>query len=150
MLREDGDELLEAETRRLFEEIERSVPGAPRHALGSWEPSVDVVETAEAFEVLVDVAGVAGGSLRVLVKGPYVLVAGEKLPAAAPEPAAYHLVERSFGRFARTVRLGAPFDPRQTMARLRLGELRISAPKIVERRGEQIAVAVRTDDPGTA
>jgi HSP20 family protein len=54
----------------------------------------------------------------------------------------YHLVERDFGRFARAVRIHAAVDATQTRAILAHGELRVVLPKIAERRGREILVAI--------
>jgi HSP20 family molecular chaperone IbpA len=54
----------------------------------------------------------------------------------------FHLVERGFGRFARTVRIGRACDGSRAHARLVKGELRISIPKIAERRGQTFEIQV--------
>ena len=56
---------------------------------------------------------------------------------------AFHLVERGFGRFARAVRLGRPCDASRATARLANGELRVTVPKIAERRGKAIPIQIR-------
>ena len=137
-----------AEIRRAFDDLERTLPGANRQSLGTWTPPVDVFETEERIEIIVDVSGVSPARLRVFFKGPILVIAGEKLPLAGGTPAAtaYHLVEREFGRFARTVRLASAFDARAASARLRSGELRLTVPKLPDRRGQQIVVPITGRD----
>ena len=55
----------------------------------------------------------------------------------------FHLVERGFGRFARAVRLGRPVDARHAEATLTAGELRIRIPKVTDRRGQAIPIALK-------
>ena len=75
-----------------------------------------------------------------------VLVVGEKeRPEPARGPASFHLVERDFGRFARAVRVHAAIDAAKTKVRLKDGELRIILPKVAERRGQEVIVAIETD-----
>jgi hypothetical protein len=62
-----------------------------------------------------------------------------------PAPASFHLVERDFGRFARAVRVHVAVDAAAATATLRDGELRIVLPKIPERRGRAIPVAISTE-----
>ena len=133
-----------AEVSRLFDELDQAFPGRRHLAPGSCSPPLDVIETESAVEIVVDLPGVAPDAVRVLIKAGVVLVAGEKVP---PDPAeradaTFHLVERSFGRFARAVRLTEAIDARRVRARVRFGELRVTVPKIVERRGQEIAVPV--------
>ena len=109
---------------------------------GECSPSVDVYETDEALEIVVDVPGVSASAARVVVKGQAVLIAGEKRPRSGRGKSSFHLVERGFGRFARAVRLSPPCDGSRARARLAAGELRITLPKIVERRGQRVTVAI--------
>ncbi len=135
---------LSVEVSRLFEELDRAFPGRRRLTPGTCSPLLDVLETDSAVEIVMDLPGVEPDSVRVLIKNGVVLVVGEKVPAdsAGRSDATFHLVERGFGRFARAVRVSEAIDARRAEARLRAGELRVAVPKIVERRGEDIAVPV--------
>mgnify|MGYP006375163433 CR=1 FL=1 len=55
-------------------------------------------------------------------------------------------MERDFGRFARAVRVHVAIDAAHATATLRDGELRVRLPKIEERRGRGILVAVSADE----
>jgi HSP20 family protein len=135
---------LSVEVSRLFEELDRAFPGRRHLAPGTCSPLLDVLETDAAVEIVMDLPGVEPASVRVLIKSGIVLIVGEKIPSDPTDraDATFHLVERGFGRFARAVRLSEAIDARRANARLRAGELRVAVPKIVERRGEDIAVPV--------
>jgi HSP20 family protein len=128
------------EVRRVFAELGRAF-GADSIA-GECSPAVDVYETDEALEIAVDLPGVNPGALRVLGKGDSVLIAGEKPARRAHAESSYHLVERGYGRFARVVRLSSACDLSRARATFVDGELRVSVPKIRERRGRTIPIAV--------
>ena len=128
------------EVRRTFVELGR-IFGAESLA-GECSPPVDVYETDEAVEVLVDLPGVEPAALRIFAKGDSLLVAGDKAPRRARGESSFHLVERGYGRFARVVRLGRACDMAKARARLVDGELQISVPKIVDRRGKAIAITI--------
>lgn len=135
---------LSDDVRRVFEELDRlhgEVLRTPGHA---HTPPLDVVETEEGVEVFVDLPGVSRDAVRVLFKHGTLVIAGEKLPAEGPPPesAAFHLVERSFGRFARVIRLATAVDASRTRASLVAGELRVSIPRLPERRGSEILVPI--------
>lgn len=138
-----------ADVRRLFDELARQRPDRRHQITGECLPLLDVFETQDALDVVLDLPGVPAGQVRILVKGGVVIVAGEKdRPEPRPQgPASFHLVERDFGRFARAVRIHAAVDAARATATLRDGELRIVLPKIAERRGRGIAVPI-TAEPG--
>jgi HSP20 family protein len=135
---------LSDEVSRLFEELDGAGTGRPALTPGTCTPPLDVFENEASVEIVVDLPGVTRDALRVLIKGGVVLIVGEKARPApsACEEATFHLVERGFGRFARAVRLTEAVDAGRASARLRGGELKIVVPKIVERRGQELAVAI--------
>jgi HSP20 family protein len=129
------------EIRRIYLELGRAF-GAESLA-GECAPAIDVFETDDSMEIAVDLPGVEASSVRVIMKADMVLVAGEKSPRRGRGESSFHLVERGFGRFARTVRLGHPCDPAKARATIGRGELRISIPKIADRRGRSITIVVQ-------
>jgi HSP20 family protein len=73
-----------------------------------------------------------------------VLIAGEKAARRARGESSFHLVERGYGRFARVVRLGRACDTANAQATLHGGELRVSIPKIGDRRGRAVPIAIKS------
>ena len=72
-----------------------------------------------------------------------VIIVGRKRPAScAHGEATFHLAERSFGRFARAVRLNGAFDAGRASATLKGGELHVVLPRIEERRGRDIRIDI--------
>jgi HSP20 family protein len=112
-----------------------------REASG-WVPPMDVIERAEGIEVILDLAG-ARGAVRVTVKGGVLIVAGEKRqPGKCAHGAAFHVAERTFGAFVRAIPLRIAFDAAGIKARLANGELRITVPRIEDRRGREIDIPI--------
>ncbi len=143
----DTSELSE-DIRQLFSELAAALPADRRVHSGECHPSLDVRETEEAFEILVDVVGVQPDAIRVLFRDDVVVIAGEKAPVRPSVARTFHLVEREFGRFARAVRLSGAFDVQRGRAILADGELRVSLPKIDDRRGRALRIPV-TGPEGT-
>jgi HSP20 family protein len=138
---------LSGDVRRVFQEIERET-GRPGQA-GQCTPPIDVLETDEVVELVMDLPGVSLDTVRVVLKGGVILVAGEKGPEArgrSHEAGDFHLVERGFGRFARAIRIVAAFDGARATATLTDGELRVLLPKIHDRRGRAQRVAITSPD----
>ena len=138
------------EVRRLFEDLGRRRPDRRHMVSGECMPLQDVFETERAIEIVLDLPGLSADACRILIKSGVVLVVGEKeRPEPSRGPASFHLVERDFGRFARAVRVHAPVDAAKARARLKDGELRIILPKIPERRGRELLVAIDTESSPT-
>jgi HSP20 family protein len=122
------------DARRLLLELDHEVPGAAT-LTAECRPPIDVYETADALEVVIDVPGVPPEFLRVAVRRSTLVVVGAKL-TPPPEPdGRYHLAERSYGRFARAVRLSGAIDAAKARASASGGELRVTLPRVHDRRG---------------
>ena len=111
---------------------------------GECAPPIDVYETDEMLEITADLPGVDPGAVRVLIKGGTVLIIGEKPARRTQGESTFHLVERGFGRFARSVRLARACDAAKARARMANGELRVSIPKMADRRGSRIQVPIQS------
>lgn len=136
------------EIRRVFLELGRTFGAEP--LAGECSPALDVFETDEAIDVIVDLPGVDLAAVRVLSKGDTLLIVGDKAARRSRGESTFHLVERDFGRFARTVRIAPACDPANARATLSNGELRISVPKIADRRGTTIQIPVKAGGAGGA
>jgi HSP20 family protein len=136
---------LDDEVARLFDDLERTRGGTPAPH-GYCTPPLDVLHSERSVEVVVDLPGVTPDRVRVLLKDAVLVLVGEKGSpyAGTLVDATFHLVERGFGRFARAIRLGGAIDGAAARAVFRGGELRVTVPKIPERRGQEIAVPVTT------
>ena len=126
--------------RRVFQALGRSF--SPESLAGECSPQIDVYETDDALEVVTDLPGVSPKSVHIVAKGDALLIAGEKTPRRTGSDPTFHLVERGYGRFARVVRLGRPCNPSGARATFAHGELRISIPKVDDRRGRRIPIAI--------
>ena len=133
---------LAEDIRGLFDDLAATLDREHRAYSGECHPSLDVLETESAVEVIVDACGIPPAALRVVFRAGVLIVAGEKAPGPASAQQTYHLVEREFGRFARAVRLAGAFDIPSARASLRDGELTIVIPKLTDRRDRLHAIPV--------
>lgn len=123
----------EEEIERLFREaLELASPGpsdAPR------QPPLDIVEDADAVELIFEVPGFAREDLEVEVHGQEIVVRGARRPHREdPEGTRFLCVEREHGTFERRVKLFWPVNSHRGRARLTDGLLILRLPKIEERR----------------
>jgi len=127
------------ELRRIFADLDRPGTGG---LTGECSPALDVYETDDALEISMDLPGVEADAIRVIIRGGAVLIAGDKAPRRGRGDSTFHLVERGYGRFARLVRFTAACDASRARALLEHGELRITVPKLTDRRGARFDVRV--------
>ncbi len=93
-----------------------------------FRPAIDVYETNDTILVQVDLAGVRAESLKLVVDGEYLQVAGHR-SALHHEPPKRHLqMEIPQGHFERVLRLRIPYDPDRVTASLEAGILTIRLP----------------------
>ena len=129
------------DARRLLVELDRDVPGAARIS-GECRPPLDVLETSAHLEIVVDLPGVPPEAIRVALRRQTLLIVGVKQSAVTETPGRFHVAERSYGRFARAVRVTASIDASQGRARVEGGQLHVILPRIEERRGRAIDIPI--------
>jgi HSP20 family protein len=143
LLSQGANELAE-DARRLLQELDREVPGAAS-ITADCRPPLDVLEAANSIEVVIDLPGVSPDSLRVAVRRNTLLVVGAKLAGQVDPNARFHLAERSYGRFARVVRLSGAFDAARARAVMSGGQLRVILPVLADRRGRVLRIPVERE-----
>src|SRR5438067_2915999 len=129
------------EVRHIYLELGRAF--GSESLAGECSPALDLYETDDRLEITVDLPGVDPNAVRVIAKADSVLIAGEKTARRARGESSFHLVERGYGRFARVIRLGRACDTANAAATLAAGELRVSIPKIGDRRGRAVPIVVK-------
>lgn len=112
MANRDPEDWMWAQALRMLEQAERMHqqtfrPAHRASAPPSWEPPVDIVETAEQVAILVALPGVASEDLSVAIEeGGVLVVAGHgSLPVHRGQDCAVHRLEIPHGRFERRVQL---------------------------------------------
>ena len=133
---------LDDEVRRVFD---RLMNAGHHSASAECTPPLDVFDTPDGVEVVVDVPGVAADQIQVVIARNTLVVMGQKSPAGCEHQreAEFHVAERAFGRFVRGIRLTGAFDVSRGTATLSDGELRVTLPSIEERRGHERRIPVR-------
>jgi HSP20 family protein len=105
---------------------ERSRQPIPPDA--AWTPSVDMLETRDAFVIVVELPGARAEHLSITATQDGVVLSGER-PAPAPPPQRFLRVERGYGRFSRAFNFAEPVDVNAIGAKFERGLLTITVPK---------------------
>jgi len=115
---------------RMFEDFGRSwrLPSiAERETLLS--PAIDVSETDDAIEVSAELPGIDEKDIEVEVADNLLTIKGEKKSEKKEKKKDYHLVERSYGSFQRSVPLPYEVNPDKVTAKFTKGVLKVTMPK---------------------
>lgn len=123
---------MKAELERVMTEAARRgrAPSAVSDKAYFWAPSADVLETADAFVITVELPGVERDDVAVEVKTRTLWVYGERRFVKLCEgEGVYHSLERSYGPFARRFNLPKGVDRGAVRAVFKNGLLEITLPK---------------------
>jgi len=94
-----------------------------------WMPLADIVETAQALVVRVELPGIAPEQVLVEIADGALVVRGERPADCDEAETAYHLLERAHGPFARRFPLPEDTDGAGISAVLREGLLTVTVPR---------------------
>ena len=134
------------ERRELPAELLRLLDSGP--AAAECTPPLDIIETDDGVEAILDLPGVPRESIEIVFSRNVLLVTGQKLPAVCEHrDAAFHIAERSFGRFARAISVDGAFDTGRATATLANGQLHLVLPRLAERRGREIRIPIQIPSP---
>jgi HSP20 family protein len=79
--------------------------------IGAGAPAINVAETNDAFEVTAELPGVDEKDIKVSLDENQLVISGEKKAESTKEEKDWHVEERSYGSFYRSMSL--PFEPEE-------------------------------------
>jgi HSP20 family protein len=119
---------LHRDINRVFDDAFRNFGLPSAFGNGSW-PSMDVRETEKGLEVTAEIPGVEEKDLDVTLANGQLTIRGEKKFERDQKEAGYHVMERSYGSFARSLPLPFDVDEKAVTAAFDKGVLKVSLPK---------------------
>jgi HSP20 family protein len=109
---------------------------------GEWTPSLDVSETKEKVVMKAEVPGLDPKEIDIALSDGVLTLKGEKKREREEKDENYHLVERSYGSFSRSVRLPAEVQEDKVKASYKDGVLTITLPKTERAKERAIKIEV--------
>ncbi len=142
------------EMNRMFEDIAGGgLPGTSDGARmdGVLIPRMNVSETDRELRVAIELPGSAREDIDVAIVDDVLTVRAEKKIERNADQENYHLVERSWGVFQRSLRLPFAVDPAQVQATFENGVLTLVVAKSnVQGRGRHIQIREAQQSPSAA
>jgi HSP20 family protein len=105
-----------------------------------FAPAIDVKETAEQVVVKAEVPGIDAKDISISVTGDVLTIKGEKKSEREEKDENYHLLERSYGSFCRSLPLPAAADLEKIEAKYDKGVLTVTCPKKEEVKPKAIEI----------
>lgn len=108
-----------------------------------WLPNVDFSEMADAYNVKVEIPGIDPKDIEVVFQNGMLTIRGQKVKSETEDKGArFYRTERSFGAFARNLRIPTAVDEKLISANFKHGLLTVMLPKTAETRGQSIPIKI--------
>jgi HSP20 family protein len=139
-------ELEEFQTRILNAFRPSSAPGqgqqngAEGFTQSAWLPPVNIAEDDKEYVITADLPEVSPKDVKVTLENGLLSITGERTGEKEEKARKYHLMERSYGAFARSFALPADGDAKRVQAHFKDGVLTVRVPKSDEARPKLIEV----------
>jgi HSP20 family protein len=104
--------------------------GGPWPALSrDLRPAMDIEEDADKVTIRAELPGIAKDDVQITLEDGVLSITGEKKSDRETKEKNFHLVERSFGAFHRSVTLPTGVDAEKAEAHFENGVLSVTLPK---------------------
>jgi HSP20 family protein len=134
-----GFESLRKEMDRLLERFwEGDFPALP--GFGAWSPALDLAETKDTITVKAEVPGMDPKDIQLSLQENTLTIKGEKKQEKEEKDEHVYRAERSYGAFARMIRLPISVDGGKASASFKNGLLTVTLPKAPAAKGSAIPI----------
>jgi HSP20 family protein len=127
--------------RNVEDEFDRLAGRA--YSRDTWVPALDVRESQDRWEVTLDLPGLEPGDVSVTFEDGMLSINGKREFSKEDQGDTWHRIERSFGTFARSLRLPQTADTEKIEASFDKGVLTVSVPKTEQAKPRTIEVQAR-------
>jgi HSP20 family protein len=137
---------LEGLQNRLDRIFAGSLPGLVAEEPMEWLPAVDMKETEDEFVMTAELPGMTEKDVDIEVEQNVLTIKGEKKSEREEKNGKnghWHIVERSYGSFARSFTLPPAVEAGKIAARFDAGVLTVHLPKRKESTARRIAIGAK-------
>ncbi len=115
-----------------------------------WMPAMDLVEADDHFVLKADLPGMSEEDVSIEVRDNALTISGERKAEHESRERGWYRVERSFGRFSRSLSLPEGIDADAISANFERGVLSVTIPKPEQRKPRRISINSGSNGkPGT-
>ena len=113
-----------------------------------WVPAMDLTEADDHFVLLADLPGLGEDDVAIEIQDNTLTISGERKSEHEERRRGWYRLERSFGRFSRSLSLPEGVDADAVSAEFDKGVLEIRIPKPEERKPRRVAIKAEAGDGG--
>jgi HSP20 family protein len=124
----------------LFDEFERVLNRPALRWNNEWSVALDVAENEEGYIVKASLPGVTADDVELTLEDNVLTIKGEIKADETIEDAQYHVRERRFGSFSRSIRFPVQVNSTAVTASFENGVLRLHVPKAEEVKPKRIEI----------
>ncbi len=110
-----------------------------------WSPAMDLVEAEDHFVLKADLPGLSEEDIAIEIQDNTLTVSGERRADHESHERGWYRVERTFGRFSRSLTLPEGVDPEAVSAAFQKGVLEVRIPKPEQRKPRRVQIGVGGD-----
>ncbi len=136
-----------SEISRLFDTL--FDPSTTANRAQRWAPAMDLVEAEDHFLLKADLPGLGEDDVAIEVQDNVLTVSGERKTEHERKERGWYRLERSFGRFSRSLTLPEGVNAEAISASFDKGVLEVRIPKPEERKPRRISIGANGGEPAT-
>jgi HSP20 family protein len=138
-------DVLQNDMNRLFDAFLQGRGGnrAAGGAMQRWIPPMDLTEAEGKYVIRADLPGLSEEDIEIQVKDDVLTISGERKSEHQDSGEGFYRVERSFGRFSRSLDLPAGVDVAAVTAAFENGVLEVRVPKSEEHQPTKVQIGSR-------
>jgi HSP20 family protein len=136
-----------SEINRLFDTLFEAGNSANRNQ--RWAPAMDLVEADDHFVLKADLPGLGEEDVSIEVQDNVLTISGERKSEQERKEKGWYRLERSFGRFSRSLTLPEGVNADAISAHFDKGVLEVTIPKPEERKPRRITIGGGNGKPAT-
>jgi len=133
-----------SEFENFFDDFARRRSLLPSDGVQEFNPSIDIAETGDAIDMTAELPGCDPKDVEISVTGQTVTIRGEKKAESERKDKNWHMVERSYGAFSRSIPLGFNVDPAKVDATYDKGVLKVHVMKPPEAKNETKKITIKS------
>ena len=115
---------IQEDINKLFDQLMKEPDERSEGSVGAFNPSTDILETEDEVFMRIEVPGVEPGDLSLTLSGNTLTISGVKKAAPHDDKGVTFIcMERSYGRFSRSLYVNFPINTHKASAELKAGIL---------------------------
>ncbi len=135
-------ERMRREMDRIWDSFFERRPARVEEAAAEWLPMLDVSETKNDYVVKAELPGIDPKDIDISLMDDVLTIKGEKKQEKEEKEENYHVIERCYGSFSRSVRLPGQVQSDKINATFKNGVLKVTLPKTEEAKKKEIKIKV--------